>query len=257
MLGKNGSGKTTLIKLLIGLIRPEKGEISLLSESPLYFSDDVKERFGYVPQRERLYPWLSARELIDYTSSFYRNWNVELVNKLSSEWNIDLNEVIGNMSEGEAQKVAIMLALGHEPDLLVLDEPVASLDPLARRQFLKMILELVSERECTIFFSTHITSDLERVADRVALLSDGIVRFCGEIETLRETVKRVRILNDVTNVENILKEGIINHECNAEGTIVTINNYCPDLEASLKKEYDGKVIVDNLNLEEIFLELNR
>lgn len=177
LLGKNGAGKTTLIKSILGLLKVSPGNISVISDNPWDFSEETKEKLGYVPQSDRIYPWLTAGQVIDYTASFYKHWNKGLVKQLVAEWEIDIKEKYGVLSEGQAQKVSIILALGHEPELLILDEPVASLDPAARRQFLKTILKIVSERDCTVFFSTHITSDLERVADRVALLKDGVIDF--------------------------------------------------------------------------------
>lgn len=256
LLGKNGSGKTTLIKTLMGLLRHGQGSVTVLGEDPRSFSEAIKERFGYVPQRERLYPWLTAGDLIEYVASFYARWNRDLVARLAEAWRIDLAEQIGKMSEGEAQKVAIILALGHEPELLVLDEPVASLDPMARRQFLKMVLELVADRNCTIFFSTHITSDLERVADRVALLKDGSVSFSGEIEDLRESVKRIRILGVQADPKALFPRGLIRHELFENGIIATIRDFEMTMPDDLKKRTGGTVVVEDLNLEEIFMELS-
>lgn len=186
LLGTNGSGKTTLIKCALGLIRPQQGQARLLGEDAWTLSGQAKARIGYVPQVSSLYPWMKVRHLIDYTAAFYPNWNTELVARLTREWDIPLNDRIGPLSVGQLQKVSILLALGHEPELLLLDEPAASLDPLARRQFLQMIIELAEPGKRTVLFSTHITSDLERVADRVAILKSGRIAWQGLIEDLKE-----------------------------------------------------------------------
>jgi ABC-2 type transport system ATP-binding protein len=186
LLGTNGAGKTTLIKCALGLIRPQQGEAKLLSENSWTLSAEAKMRIGYVPQVVNLYPWMKVRHLIDYTAAFYPNWNHELVARLVREWNIPAEDRIGPLSVGQLQKTAIVLALGHEPELLVLDEPAASLDPLARRQFLQMIIDLAEPGKRTVLFSTHITSDLERVADRVAILKSGRIAWHGLLEDLKE-----------------------------------------------------------------------
>lgn len=186
LLGTNGSGKTTLIKCALGLIRPQSGTARLLGEDSWNLSAQAKARIGYVPQVINLYPWMKVRHLIDYTAAFYPNWNQELVARLVKEWNIPPEDRIGPLSVGQLQKVAIVLALGHEPDILILDEPAASLDPLARRQFLQMIIELAEPGKRTVLFSTHITSDLERVADRVAILKSGRIAWHGLLEDLKE-----------------------------------------------------------------------
>ena len=186
LLGTNGAGKTTLIKCALGLIRPQQGEARLLGEDSWNLSAEAKARIGYVPQVVNLYPWMKVRHLIDYTAAFYPNWNHDLVARLAEEWDIPCEDRIGPLSVGQLQKVAILLALGHNPDLLILDEPAASLDPLARRQFLQVIIDLAEPGKRTVLFSTHITSDLERVADRVAILKSGRIAWQGLLEDLKE-----------------------------------------------------------------------
>ncbi len=186
LLGTNGAGKTTLIKCALGLIRPQQGEARLLGEDSWNLSAEAKARIGYVPQVINLYPWMKVRHLIDYTAAFYPRWNQDLVARLLAEWSLPVHDRIGPLSAGQLQKVAIVLALGHEPELLVLDEPAASLDPLARRQFLQMIIELAEPGKRTVLFSTHITADLERVADRVAILKSGRIAWHGLLEELKE-----------------------------------------------------------------------
>jgi len=186
LLGTNGSGKTTLIKCALGLIRPQSGEALLLGEPAWTLSAEAKNRIGYVPQIINLYPWMKVHQLIDYTASFYPNWNHDLVARLIRDLDIPAKDRVGPLSVGQLQKVAILLALGHEPDLLILDEPAASLDPLARRQFLQMIIDLAEPGKRTVLFSTHITSDLERVADRVAILKSGVIAWHGLLDELKE-----------------------------------------------------------------------
>lgn len=186
LLGTNGAGKTTLIKCALGLIRPQRGEARLLGADSWNLSAEAKARIGYVPQVVNLYPWMKVRHLIDYTAAFYPNWNYALVDRLTDEWDIPREDRTGLLSVGQLQKVAIVLALGHEPEVILLDEPAASLDPLARRQFLQMIIELAEPGKRTVLFSTHITSDLERVADRVAVLKSGRIAWQGTLEDLKQ-----------------------------------------------------------------------
>ncbi len=186
LLGTNGSGKTTLIKCALGLIRPQSGTARLLGEDAWTLSATAKMRIGYVPQIVRLYPWMKVRHLIDYTAAFYPNWNPAMVADLVKDWAIPMDDRIGPLSVGQVQKLAILLAVGHQPDLLLLDEPAASLDPLARRQFLQMIIDMAEPGRRTVLFSTHITSDLERVADRVAVLKSGRIAWYGLIDDLKE-----------------------------------------------------------------------
>ena len=186
LLGTNGAGKTTLIKCALGLIRPQSGEARLLGDPAWTLSPEAKSRIGYVPQIINLYQWMMVQDVIDYTAAFYPNWNHDLVTRLIKELDIPAGDFIEPLSVGQLQKVAILLALGHEPDLLILDEPAASLDPKARRQFLQMIIDMAEPGKRTVLFSTHITSDLERVADSVAILKSGVIAWHGSLEELKE-----------------------------------------------------------------------
>lgn len=257
LLGKNGAGKTTLIKCALGLLRPQSGSIAVLGDDPWQFKDTTKERIGYVPQTDRIYPWLTVRQLIDYTASFYPRWNKQLVDRLLREWELDEKDKVGILSEGQAQKLLIILSLGHEPELLVFDEPVASLDPAARRQFLKTILEIVANRECTIFFSTHITSDLERVADRVALLKNGKIDFYGGLDELKEEVKRLRVSAPGAVLQNLHVDGLFHREMTSNGAILSVRGFNNDMRQKIEAATQSRVDVEDLNLEEIFLEMNR
>lgn len=257
LLGKNGAGKTTLIKCILGLMHPGGGQINTLGDVPAKFKEETKEKLGYVPQSDVIYPWLKVYQLIDYTASFYKKWNSSLVDRLVKEWELDPQEKVGLLSEGQLQKLLIILSLGHEPELLIFDEPVASLDPAARRIFLKTILEIVANRECTVFFSTHITSDLERVADRVAILKEGRIEFCGELDTLKDEVKRLHVTSSDLLAKRCDIEGVLNYEEIRNEAILTVRSFSPEFKKHLEKQWNAKIEVHDLNLEEIFLELTR
>ncbi|MDP2653480.1 MAG: ABC transporter ATP-binding protein [Candidatus Omnitrophota bacterium] len=257
LLGKNGAGKTTLIKCVLGLLNTQAGQIRVLDDNPRDFQEKTKEQLGYVPQSDRVYPWFKVGQLLEYTGSFYPRWNRGLVDRLVREWELDPRQKVGLLSEGEAQKLSIILSLGHEPELLVFDEPVASLDPAARRQFLKTILEIVSNRECTVFFSTHITSDLERVADRVALLKSGQIDFCGGLDELKDEVKRLRVRAAGPVPKELKINGLLHYEASGNEAILCVRDFSPGTKGYFENAWKAEVRVEDLNLEEIFLELNR
>ncbi len=186
LLGTNGAGKTTLIKCMVGLLRVAGGQCRILGDDAWSLSPETKARIGYVPQVISFFPWMRVRDLVRYTASFYPNWNEELCGRLIRDWEIPADQRAGTLSVGQTQKVAIVLAVAHEPDVLILDEPAAALDPLARRQFLQLIIDIAGPGQRTILFSTHLTADLERVADRVAVLKSGQVTWSGLLEDLKE-----------------------------------------------------------------------
>lgn len=255
LVGKNGSGKTTLLKCALGLQRPQLGDVRILGEPALELSAAGKERLGYVPQKIDLYPWMKIRQITAYTGAFYPRWNTFLVERLLREWELNPEDRVGLLSVGQTQKLAIILALGHEPDLLVLDEPAASLDPVARRQFLETLLEMVGTR--TVLFSTHITSDLERVADRVAVLKDGRIAYSGELDALKDQVKRLNIRaaaplpNGSFHVPGMLHAKVTGHEA-----VVSVQDFTADLPERIAQQWSASVAVQDLNLEDIFLELH-
>ena len=256
LLGKNGSGKTTLIKCALGLVKPESGEITVMDEPAWNLSADAKARLGYVPQESPLYPWMRVKELTDYIGSFYTRWDEERMTSLLIEWEIDPNAKVKDLSVGQNQKLSILVAMGHAPDLMVFDEPAAALDPMARRQFLKTILDIASAGDKTVLFSTHITSDLERVADRVAILKDGQIVFSGELDTLKESVKRLHIesesgLPQDLNIPNTLRAEI--SECDA---LITVEKWDPSEIPELERQLNATVHVQDLNLEDIFMEMH-
>lgn len=256
LLGKNGAGKTTLLRCALGLARAQHGTVTILDESAWNLSASAKQDIGYVPQTPWLYPWMQVRHILAYTGSFYHRWNHALIDRMARQWQLPLAQRAGTLSVGEAQKLAILLALGHEPKLLVLDEPVASLDPSARREFLKYVLEISAGGDRSILFSTHITSDLERVADRVAVLQNGQITFFGELGDLKDQVKRLSVSARHELPERLELPGVLRQRIAGKKALVTARAITPELVDQLEAEWEATIEVQDLNLEEIFLELH-
>jgi ABC-2 type transport system ATP-binding protein len=182
LLGRNGAGKTSLLEALLGLREPDAGAVRQLD-------DAARARIGYVPQHSDLFEAFTPAQLLAYFRSFYPRWNDARVEGLMSRWDIRPDQPIRKLSGGQKQRLSIIRALAHEPDLLVLDEPVASLDPVGRRDFLRELVEQVLDRGTTVVFSTHILSDLERVAFNVAFLSQGRIALQAPLDELLERVR--------------------------------------------------------------------
>jgi ABC-2 type transport system ATP-binding protein len=191
LLGRNGAGKTTLLESLLGLREPEAGTVRLFDQPVVTLDDALRARIGYVPQQSDLFEWLTPAQMLGYFKSFYPRWNDAKVEGLLSKWDIARDKRIAQLSGGQQQRLAIVRALAHEPDLLVLDEPVASLDPAGRRDFLRELVEQVLNRGTTVVFSTHILSDLERVAFNVAFLRGGRITVQAPLDELLETTRRI------------------------------------------------------------------
>ena len=256
LLGTNGSGKTTLIKCLLGLLRPTAGSCSIFGEDAWGLSANAKSRLGYVSQDFAVLPWLKVQAATEYIGAFYENWDSQLVERLLEEWKLKKDQRVGVLSVGQRQKLAVILAMGHRPELLILDEPVASLDPLARRQFLQSLIEYTEDEQHTILFSTHITSDLERIATHVALLQDGSVAYHGETDSLKDNVKRLRIRSENQLPADLGIPGTLRSRIEGQHALVTITEMNQQTVESVATQWQADVGVEDLNLEEIFLELS-
>jgi ABC-2 type transport system ATP-binding protein len=189
LLGRNGCGKTTLLETLLGLREPQAGRVELFGQDVARLDDAARARIGYVPQHSDLFESFTPAQLLAYFKSFYPRWNESRVEGLLSRWDIARDKPIRKLSGGQQQRLSIIRALAHEPDLLVLDEPVASLDPVGRRDFLRELVEQVLDRGTTVVFSTHILSDLERVAFNLAFLSEGRIALQAPLDELLEQVR--------------------------------------------------------------------
>jgi ABC-2 type transport system ATP-binding protein len=196
LLGRNGAGKSTLLECLLGLRECDTGSVTIFGEDIADLSEQARSRIGYVPQSFELFEWMTPVQMLDYFKALYPRWNDEKVEALLRRWGFDdrmRKTAIGKLSGGEKQRLSIIRALAHEPDLLVLDEPVSALDPVGRRDFLRELIDGVIDRGTTVIFSTHILSDLERVALDVAFLKDGRIALQGELDSLLEGARRMSL----------------------------------------------------------------
>ena len=191
VLGKNGAGKTTLLEISLGFSPASSGSVALWGHESLTLPAPIKGRIGYVPQQDELIPLLTGTQQIALNAALHKSWDHELIARLAQEWEVPLDRRISALSGGERQKISLLLALGHRPELLVLDEPLASLDPIARRQFLRQLLEITADQTRAVIFSSHIISDLERVASEVWILREGRMAWQGELDALKESVVRL------------------------------------------------------------------
>ncbi len=192
-LGVNGAGKTTTIRLLLGIIAAEAGTISLLGETTRRTSVAQKRRIGYVSQEQNFYPWMTCRALGRFVGAFYPTWDAAEFARLLGVLEVPEERRVSQLSGGMRAKLALALALAPHPAVLILDEPTAGLDPLARREFMQLIVAQARQHRRTTFFSSHLIDEVERCADRVGIIHQGRMRFEGGLAELRETVRRVRL----------------------------------------------------------------
>ncbi len=195
-LGINGAGKTTTIRALMGIIATEAGTISLLGETTRRTSVAQKRRIGYVSQEQNFYPWMKCHALGKFVGSFYPTWDAAEFARLLSVLEVPAERRVSELSGGMRAKLALALALAPRPALLILDEPTAGLDPVARREFMQLIVAQARQHRRTTLFSSHLIDEVERCADRVGIIHQGRMRFEGTVADLSRRVRRVRLPAD-------------------------------------------------------------
>jgi ABC-2 type transport system ATP-binding protein len=257
VLGKNGAGKTTLLELMLGFTAPSGGAVRVFGHESHRLPGGVKARVGFVPQQDELLDSLTVRDQFRVVASFYPRWDAELIERLCAEWGIDTHARIKGMSVGERQKLSIVLAFGHRPDLLILDEPVASLDPMARRQFLEQLVELCADGERAVVFSSHIVSDIERLASRIWILKEGRLDWHGELDSLKESTVRLHLRTIERLPETLPIPGLLSMRREGRFATAVVRDWTADAQEKLVQQIGGEVEVEPLGLEEIFLELHR
>jgi ABC-2 type transport system ATP-binding protein len=187
LVGPNGAGKTTFLQLVVGLSRPSAGNVAVFGADPVAEPTSVLQRVGFVAQEHPLYGGFTVAETLKLGRKLNPGWDDELAHARVEQLGLPLRRKVGKLSGGQQAQVALTLALAKRPDLLVLDEPVASLDPLARREFLQSLMEAVADGGLTVILSSHILADLERVCDRIVILANGRTQLASAIEDVVAT----------------------------------------------------------------------
>jgi ABC-2 type transport system ATP-binding protein len=216
-IGRNGVGKTTTIKMLMGLLARNSGDAEVLGFDPEKDPVSVRIRVGFVGENQRMYDWMTIGELIWFNRSFYQRWNDKLAENLLSRFKLPKNLKLKNLSRGMYAQAAFILALCQDPELLILDDPISGLDPVVRREFMEGIIEILHERERTVFFSTHIVNEVEKMADYVGIMHDGNLLVSMPIDELKSGVRKIRMIfeggaPDEISVPGLVKKEVLGHE---------------------------------------------
>jgi ABC-2 type transport system ATP-binding protein len=258
-LGPNGSGKTTTIRMFMGMMKPDHGTISVFGRPVPQEMKKILARIGYVPERPHVYPALTVGEQVRVHASFYELWDRGWCTELMDRLGLDPAQKIARMSKGETGKLLILLALSQRPDLLVLDEPTDGLDPVVRRDVLSAVLDYVSEKSATVFISSHLVHELERICDWVGVMDHG--RLVAELpmQHFKNGIKRLRVSGAPETASDVPFTILSRHRDNGSGSVETW--IVRDWEAPMRYYFDGvgatvRDVID-LDLEEGFVELLR
>jgi ABC-2 type transport system ATP-binding protein len=185
-LGRNGAGKSTTIRMLMNLTEPSAGSVSLLGLDSRHDHQQLMDRVGYVAEAPILYDWMKVRELTRFTSGFYKRWNARTVDSLLERFGIDREQKVRHLSRGMHAQLALAIAMGNDPELLILDEPATGLDVVVRRDFLESIIQVVQQERRTVLFSSHLVHEVERVADHVVIVDGGRLVTSSPLDDLKE-----------------------------------------------------------------------
>ena len=191
LVGENGAGKTTLIKHLLGMLRAEAGSVRVFGSDPVTDPPAVLSRVGYLSENRDLPAWMRVDELLRYLQAFYPGWDATYAEDLRRQFGLQPDARVKQLSRGELAKAALLGALAYRPELLLLDEPSSGLDPLVRRDILEAIIRTVADEGRTVFFSSHLLEEVERVSDEVALLHNGTLLWCGPLDDIKAAHHRL------------------------------------------------------------------
>lgn len=244
LIGPNGAGKTTIIKLILNLVIRDAGEIRVFGKDNLKHEVEIKSRIGFVHDAPMFYDYLKLKQIRSIIAPFYPDWDEEAFRRLSEEFELSLNKKFKALSRGMKMKFALVLALSHNADFIIMDEPTSGLDPVFRRELLEKLSDILQDENKSILFSTHITSDLERIADFVTFIQDGSVVFSCSKDEILENWGVVKGGNDLLNEETrSLFEGFRMSEYGFEG--LTSNT------REIRDHFPSGVVVERASLEDI------
>jgi ABC-2 type transport system ATP-binding protein len=239
--------------MLLGLVAPTSGTARVLGMGPKKDGKKIRLQVGYVAENQSMYGWMKVKEIVKFTSGFYPDWDSSLASSFCERFELSPSARIKNLSKGQQMRLALTLALSPRPRVLILDDPTMGLDPITRKEFLNDIVLAIQEEGRTVFFSTHILGELERVADRIAIIDRGRLKVAGEIDSLKSTVKTIRLTFEDTAPADIEVPGLLRIQSNGRDCFVTVTDFTEDKLGLLKQRYSPvNVEARSLSLDEIF-----
>jgi ABC-2 type transport system ATP-binding protein len=256
-LGRNGSGKTTTIRMLAGLIKPHAGEVRVLGNDPFTIGTEDRQWLGYMSEKAVIPQLTKVRNVLNLGRELYPAWDSALVDALLSKYALTPNKRFSTLSQGQQRLLGFIMAIAPHPKVLLLDEPAANLDVVARREILDDILDLVRDSGCTVLFSTHILGDVERVADEIGILAQGQLRVSEPLDTLKNSIRQARFFDFKNGPPgDDIPESLRTVRGKGELTVTLRTNSLTTPE-TLAQRWSCRQETRTLNLEDIFIELSR
>ena len=243
-VGANGAGKSSTMKLIMNLLQPDTGEIKIFGKDYANHEKEIKERIGFVYDSNVFYESLNLKEIRKIIGPAYQNWSDSQFNDYVRKFELPLNKAIKTFSKGMLMKTSLAIALSHEAEFIMMDEPTAGLDPVFRRELLDILKDMMVDGRRTIFFSTHITSDLERIADNITFIHKGKILFNESIRNIQERYALVKGSANLIN-QDIEKNFISMERSSSEFQAITNN------AEEVKRLSGAQVVIEEATLEDI------
>jgi len=248
-LGRNGAGKTTAIRMLLGLLKPDGGDIHVLGYDPAKEPVELRAHVGYLAEDQTMYGWMTVSEILAFVAPFYPTWDQDLAHKYVREFDLSPATKIKHLSKGQNVRLGLILALAHRPEVVILDDPVLGLDPVMRKQFNRDLITHLQGEGRTVFYSSHLLYEVEPVADEVAILDAGRIVRHADTDTLRRDVKQF-VLNRTVLAAVREDFALLDMQQVGDDVAVTVENAAA-IAALLQREGLPHRVHD-LNLDEIF-----
>jgi ABC-2 type transport system ATP-binding protein len=253
LIGGNGAGKTTLIKHILGLLKAQHGSVRVFGLDPVQNPVGTLGRIGYLSEDRDLPDWMRVGQLMSYTQAFFPNWDEKFAEELRDAFDLDARAFVKNLSRGQRARAGLLVALAHRPELLVLDEPSSGLDPVVRRDILGAIIRTIADEGRTVLFSSHLLDEVERVADRIAIIHEGRVLLTSSMDEIKDHHRRLTLRFEQSISEPPALVGTLSRAGQgAEWTYV-----CSGESRQLRSAAEalGATVVDDaaLTLDEIFV----
>lgn len=244
LIGPNGAGKTTIIKAIMNLVMKNSGSIKVFGKDHQEYEIEIKERIGFVYDNPNYYDHLTLKRIKNIIAPFYKNWDEAKFIELIDLFNLPLNKVLKKFSRGMVMKSAIAIALSHNADLIIMDEPTSGLDPVFRRELLDLLYELLQNEKKSILFSTHITSDLEKIADYITFINNGKIIFSESKDEILDRYGIVKGGKEVLNEET--REFFQGYRTSDVGFEALTDNV-----QESERKFGSDVIIEKATLEDI------
>jgi len=253
-LGRNGAGKSSAIRCLLGFQTPTGGRASILGHDSAALPAAARGRIGYVSEGQKLVPWMRIRDLVSFQRATFPTFDSDLCGSFLKRLRLDVKARVKNLSNGQRAQVALVLALSPRPEVVVLDDPALGLDAVVRREFLDVMIELIQEEGRTLLFSSHVLTDVERVADRVAILVDGVLRVNAPLEVVKSRIRRVHAFFETDSPPVPALAGLVRGVKRRNEWVLTVARDVADVETEVRAAGAQSVESEGLGLEDLFIE---